>query len=182
MMMENSQKKQSKEWFANALEELLAEKSFPEITIKELSNKADLDRRTFYRHFDTKEDVVKYRIDCLSKEYLSRLSRYDTLTLYDSLYELFSLCNENLIFLQRLNNNNLLFLLLIEFNRILPQLHSKIETKFSTEFSSTDEDVNFVLFFNAGGAWNVLYQWINEGKQLPCQKVARKITELISKN
>lgn len=44
-------------------------KSIHEITIKELADFAQLDRRTFYRHFKSKEDIIIYGIQKGAKDY-----------------------------------------------------------------------------------------------------------------
>lgn len=49
---------QSKSWLTHSLLELMKEKSFSDITITEIAEKAQLDRRTFYRHFQSKKDIL----------------------------------------------------------------------------------------------------------------------------
>lgn len=41
---------------------LLEEKSFSEITIKEITKKAGVNRSTYYRNFDSKEDIIIFFI------------------------------------------------------------------------------------------------------------------------
>jgi len=55
---------QSREWLTNALLVLMEEKEFKNISITEIATKADLSRRTFYRIFETKEDMYTTRINC----------------------------------------------------------------------------------------------------------------------
>ncbi|MBZ9693497.1 TetR/AcrR family transcriptional regulator [Clostridium sp. M14] len=49
---------QSKKWLIEALFDLMEEKPYSTITVKEISDKAQLSRRTFYRNFKVKEDLL----------------------------------------------------------------------------------------------------------------------------
>lgn len=53
----------------NSMFELLKEKNFEDISITELCNKAELARKTFYRNFKSKEDVIKKSIDMMFREF-----------------------------------------------------------------------------------------------------------------
>lgn len=49
---------QSQQWIYESLIKLMQEKSFNSISIGEITKLADLDRTTFYRNFDSKEDIL----------------------------------------------------------------------------------------------------------------------------
>ena len=53
--------KAEKERIADALLELCAEKPFPDISISEITDRADVGRATYYRHFSSKEDVIAFK-------------------------------------------------------------------------------------------------------------------------
>lgn len=50
-----------KERIADALLELCSEKPFPDISISEITDRADVGRATYYRHFSSKEDVIVFK-------------------------------------------------------------------------------------------------------------------------
>ena len=52
--------KQTKDWIADSLLELLNHKSYHDITIGQVAANAHIGRRTFYRYFKTKDDIVTY--------------------------------------------------------------------------------------------------------------------------
>ena len=61
-LKENPVAVQSKQMLLNALLELMEKKAYSSISIKELAECAGLDRKTFYRNFDSKEEVLYLRL------------------------------------------------------------------------------------------------------------------------
>lgn len=60
---------QTKQWLIDAFLELLKQYSYNDITIERITTKAGLGRRTFYRHFQTKDELVEYITTLLMHEY-----------------------------------------------------------------------------------------------------------------
>ena len=54
----DAQARRSREWLLEALISLMGEKDYGQITISELAKRADLDRRTFYRHYGSKDQII----------------------------------------------------------------------------------------------------------------------------
>ncbi|MBU3875051.1 TetR/AcrR family transcriptional regulator [Faecalicatena sp. AGMB00832] len=55
---------------ANALISLMKYKEFKKITVTEICQMAGVNRKTFYRNFETKEDILKYHLNELFIEYI----------------------------------------------------------------------------------------------------------------
>lgn len=58
MNIEINEKNRTKKWIMVALLTLLPKRNYHDITIAQIVDKAGLGRRTFYRYFKTKDDVV----------------------------------------------------------------------------------------------------------------------------
>ena len=70
MNMNNEQKKSYvKRQITVALLDLLKEKSITDISISELTHKAQIGRVSFYRNYQTKEDILREESDRLIKEW-----------------------------------------------------------------------------------------------------------------
>lgn len=67
MTHQEKQKEQSKEWIADDA-----------ITVSEISKKADLSRRTFYRAFDCKQDIITYMFERIFPDYISTVNELAT--------------------------------------------------------------------------------------------------------
>lgn len=59
-----------KSYIAQSLLILMEKKDFQNITIGEIVKKAGVNRSTYYRHFNKKEDIIIYFLDNLSKTFL----------------------------------------------------------------------------------------------------------------
>lgn len=60
---------QSQHMITDALFSLMKRKSFQQITVTEICREAAIGRKTFYRNFDWKEDVVDFQLDLLCERY-----------------------------------------------------------------------------------------------------------------
>lgn len=54
---------------ADALFSLMKRKPFQQITVTEICREAAIGRKTFYRNFDWKEDVIDFQLDLLCEQY-----------------------------------------------------------------------------------------------------------------
>ena len=150
---------QSKRWLEASLLKLMKEKPFSKITIQEIAEQAQLERRTFYRNFSSKEEILSFHIRRLSDELVVSLLEEAALTIPIVLRVFFEMAEKNKSFLLCLKENNLLMFLLTSFNDLLPSIHSLIEPKFSGRFEN--ENIEYIFAFNTGGFWNILVKWIN---------------------
>lgn len=61
-----------KSYIVEALLILMSEKDFQSITVGEIVTKAGVNRSTYYRHFNGKEDVIFYFLDSIMCEYIEK--------------------------------------------------------------------------------------------------------------
>ncbi|WP_069999156.1 TetR/AcrR family transcriptional regulator [Cellulosilyticum sp. I15G10I2] len=154
---ENPASTRSKMYLTAALLELMDEKSYESISIKELTDRAKLSRRTFYTNFETKEDILKYHIDTLVREYIEILQTYECLTPRDIAKEYFSFwfSHRNLLYLLKKNNIPVLIKAFSEFLRDMDSLLIIKDRRF------TDSELQYYdAVFVAGGLWNLLNVWV----------------------
>ena len=151
--------KQSQQWLVTALLDLMNDKNYTSISIKEISKKADLDRSTFYRNFNSKEELLNYHLDSLMQEYIDELQQLKDFDMKNVCKVFFKFCNKNVNFIISLRKNGLSNLLLEAFNVRLPIIHKLFRNKFPYKVSEVN--LEFVLAFNAGGMWNLLMKLID---------------------
>ncbi len=66
----------SQQWLAEMLLELMEEKPYIDISIKDICTRADLSRQTFYNYFDSKEELFRY---LLRSSYEDKINSFDTI-------------------------------------------------------------------------------------------------------
>lgn len=151
---------QSQKWLVAALLDLMKEKPYGKISIKEIAEKADLDRSTFYRNFKSKEDVLNLYLNELAEMYVNRLVKAGEIDMRKVSKIFLELMYEHIDFISALKKNELSGFLLDAFNKYLPHIHKLTQDKFPHTIS--EEHLEFALAFNAGGMWNILMKWIDE--------------------
>lgn len=162
---------QSKEWIVNSFFDLLYVKPLNSITISEITQNAELDRRTFYRHFKTKEDIINCYIHEAAKSYEEVMRENQSIDNKSIAQTFFEVCFKHKKILTILYKQNLLHLLLSELNIIF--------TKYQQEFASQEElqmkNREYFLAYNIGGFWNLLIKWLTDD----CQKSPEQLAEIV---
>lgn len=168
---ENPIAAQSKQWILSALLDLMKEKDFSMISITELAKRADLDRKTFYRNFHSKEDVISLKLYELCRQYIKKLQTLSSISAYELSKAYFEICASNKDFLSLLNQHNLLPLALLKFNEYLPTLNELFLSNPTYRNKSKYE-----LAYQAGGFWNITIRWLNDG----CIETADEMATIMS--
>ena len=151
---------QTRQWLEEALFDLLAtKKSLQNISIAELSEHAQIARRTFYRYYHSKEEVLTNYLDRLILDYISKLQT-EKLTNFEDLVNLFfqywSQYTEPLKILQ---DANLLVL-------ILQRSYDKLSAAYTTVMApwhvtnSNQRQITYDSRFIGGGLYNIFDEWL----------------------
>ena len=78
----------SREWLVDALLSLMEEQNYSKITVKDICNRADLSRQTFYNFFECKDDIIRFCIHQCYVEMMNGLAEKKTVRLADITREL----------------------------------------------------------------------------------------------
>lgn len=168
----------SREWFLEALLKLMERKQYSEITVKELAEKAGLDRKTFYRNFAAKEDILRLYLDKACQDYIGHLRQEPELTTYSVARAYFRTCEAHADFLRLLDRNGLLPLALTAFDRYLPLLHAMFEDGQSAQNPTYYSE--YALSYLTGGFWNMSVKWLRGGADKSPEEMAQIVDTLMS--
>lgn len=158
------QSAQRQRYISDVLFKMLRKKKLDDISICFLCEKAQIPRRTFYRYFDTLNDVVQYRFDIWKDDY----SRFRTQHGFSSdaspvqkIEQFLMFWEDQSDFLEAIYYNNFLSGLaaqIIAANLNIPNLNRLI--------NNTDDalDPEEILYFVIGGLMSVLI-WNRDSKQ-----------------
>lgn len=107
----------SQHMIADALLSLMKRKQFQQITVTEICEKAAIGRKTFYRNFELKEDVIDFMLDKLCAEFEQEITGKAP---EEQLYIYFSFSQRHIDFFKTMYINGLLPLLQDKFSKFLP--------------------------------------------------------------
>ncbi|MDR0314728.1 MAG: TetR/AcrR family transcriptional regulator, partial [Oscillospiraceae bacterium] len=148
---ENPISLRSKHWLSDALVELMREKPYEKIAIKEVAEKADLTRQTFYHNFDSKEELLIYKSDLYFEEFFRNIFNSSVSNINDFLVYFFRYWQENADFIRLLLKNNKEHILIRrspEYISVLKLLDLKDKLK--------DRDIEYIYTFCAGAVIHTL--------------------------
>lgn len=150
-----------------ALLDLLAEKQGSQISIKELAERADINRKTFYSHYDSIDDVfdqmgdeIIEKLEELQSKHKLTDSTFDIQSLFKSLNESIS---EDLDLFEKLVKSN-------SYNYLWLKVKAILKESIIKEFSA-QKDVNLDVYklhieFIASGLMSMYAEWINSDKKI----------------
>ena len=93
---------QSQRWILQALLDTMEEKNYDKITVSEICRTAELDRRTFYRNFNSKQEVLEQYIEQLCREYMAAFCKLDKPDKESATLLFFQFWKEHLQFIRNL--------------------------------------------------------------------------------
>ncbi|MCL2721631.1 MAG: TetR/AcrR family transcriptional regulator [Treponema sp.] len=172
----NSSALLSKEFIIESFLDMLAVKPISSISISEIAENAKIDRRTFYRHFKTKNDVIKYYINKVSKQFEEKMLNYNVKDIYSntkSIFEVLFIMKETLLILHK---QGLLDLFLSEFKIIYEKYYYKYV---SPELLKLD-NIDYFMAHEIGGEAEVVKMWITKGCTYSPDKMGKMFKDYIS--
>lgn len=141
---------------------LLQDKSIDEISVKEIVEKAGVNRSTYYRHFGTKQEVVRHFYQLRLDEYLSTVSANISARAYfTGMFESFLRYKKELILLDQ---RELSFLLLEELNARIAQVHGNSKAAVRS----------LACNYHIGGVFNSFRYWLFEDMATPPDRLAHQ--------
>lgn len=150
-----------KDLISNALIALLYTKEIDSVTITELCDKAQVSRRTFYRHFKDKNQVVDYYVTKIMKSLALELKTHFKQDKRSHVMAFFTFLEPYTQLFFILNNNRLGDIVFTSYIKC-------VTTLTFPEASSQNSQYNGA--FMLGGLWSLLTFWImNDCKKAPAE-------------
>ena len=151
---------------------------YEEITVKRIILDTDLVRKTFYRNFKSKDDVLDSIIDKAIDEYTDALVS----TTDDPLTVIFDFCKLNKELFSLLQKNSMLYLLLLKLNEKIPQI-SRTTDPDKNPFVKlmSDLEPDYLIALNIGAIWNIISLWLERGMKEDPSEIRHLIEEYLKR-
>lgn len=172
------QREQSARMIETALFELMKEKDFARITVSEIVERADVARRTFYRLYRSKEEVIHC---CFARLCLDYRNTYPALTKYDlariagDYFEFWYQHRELLLLMNQCGLDEMLY---YEISRVSEEI---VKNRIGSREIRSGQEAGFFASYSTGGFILLLRHWIMEGMEEKPDQYAQKVSSAILK-
>lgn len=166
----------------DALMNILKEKNVSQITIKELAESANINRKTFYMHYSSIDDIFDKIENETIEKFLLILDKCDFFhnqfnesAFFTSLNDVI---NDDFDFYQKLIRANSYNFLLIKVKKILKDT---IIERFYKELDNDKEVLNLYAEFTASGIMSMYLEWFNMSSNLSLEDLGKTASNIAFK-
>lgn len=157
------------EYITDALLYLMKKKDYKDISVTEICEKAGTTRMSFYRNFESKEDILKKRVTDITDTFLavSGISyKNESTEVYFT--KLFTHLKQQKAICLALYKADLIYIVKEQFDRVFLQIHK-------------DEYDDYKSYFLAGGIYNVFLLWLINGCKESPSEIAERMESILVK-
>ena len=176
--------KQTKDSIAESLVSLIENNNYDEITIQEVASGCNISRRTVYRHFRTKDEILSYSFrSCLIK-LADYISLQDTKDLHKLCLTYFKFWEENMDRLLMMNDAGVLFSFGSEFDSLVSVIADRMLSRASSVPLSPEEISMFRYKFayETAGFWQITEIWSQEQPRCSAEEMAEIMVKIVENN
>jgi len=171
--------RKTKKALRNELIELLNEKNIQNITVKELTDKADIHRSTFYANFKDVYDLYSHMEDTVIQEIKDLVSIDYTFKPTAFFHSLLSYVNENRQISRLFLSGNIGTAFFEQLTEMFKDACIECWCKEHNVTNISDEMSHYVQFCFSGGL-GVIGMWVAEGFQYPIEALAKILSDIDS--
>lgn len=147
-----SKKQLTKEYITESLFILMKSKNYTDITIQDITNKAGVNRSTYYRNFSSKEDIVKFFLNKIMDNYLEEYKEMKNYSMKTYLYTIFKHFYYYKDELLLMNKNGLTHIFLNVLNNYFNKIYNLAQTSLEMQYE---------LYYHIGGIYNDYMLWFS---------------------
>ncbi|WP_270336313.1 TetR/AcrR family transcriptional regulator [Streptococcus macedonicus] len=175
------QTKETKNRLFQALISLMENKSYEEIKIKDVLDLSGVSRRTFYRHFANKNELLNHYFKQIINRYLTERKYFtETDNFEGMLAESMNFWYQERETLHILIKHQHYDFFFHQFNEHAKEVYMNI-TLLWFAYSGKIDTQNYVVSFTIGGYYNTLRNWLMQENPEEPKKIAHGIQQMIIK-
>ncbi len=168
----------------NTLVELMKDKTFEEIKVSDICNKALINRSTFYSHYEDKYDLLVDFINSLKNEFISELNKNSSdLNVKEYYIELIK------IFLNHIEERKEMYTSIMINNRnsimmdiLLSVVNNDLLKKIKSDEIDSSIPNDIIAKFYLGGVINLGVEWLKDNSKYSKEDIINYLNLLIPDN
>ena len=166
---------------------LLEKKDFEFISVKEICDKAGVNRSTFYLHYENMDDLLKETIELINRKFNESFGKKIVNLNVSSREELFFIKDEYLIpYLNLIKKHKKVFKLIHEkpylFNNESEKnnLYNSLFNKILGMYGVNEEDREYIFSYYTQGILAIILKWVEKDCLDDIEKISKIIIEVIN--
>lgn len=171
----------TKKAIRNAFAELILEKNISDITVTDVANKADVNRKTFYNYYGCMEDLIKEIEDEFLRIFEEDLKTIDMVDDFPNPAFLFQrltiLIESDLQLYSALFKTDGAKDFMYKIENLLTE---KSKAFFLEKHPEDAENVNLICEYCIAGTCTAFRYWFNSDRQMSHEEVSQKVSSLTS--
>lgn len=184
-MKEKSQSKiarRTRKWITDALISLMDKKDFSAITITEIVERADVSRQSFYRHYETKEEIIDdFFNENIVKKFKVTFRAEPEDTIYKLLEFYFNFWYENIYVMELVISTNYPLQVFDEYDQLLRTHLAESLNILAMKMNTGDEEEKEIMkSFIIGGLYNTKIQWTKSNYEKTPAEMARIVERMFN--
>lgn len=163
----------------NALISLLSEKELSQITVKELSDKADINRKTFYSYYsgiddilDKIEDEIVEKLLAIIRDYDFRSSDFDAYSLFCSLNQIIN--DDFELYRSLIFSNNYDFL----FIKVKNTIKKTLLERYAPKINAQNNLLGLYAEYVASGIVSMYIEWFHSDNSVSLEELAKAASDI----
>lgn len=167
----------TREAIRKTFEKMICEMDYEQISVKELTERARINRKTFYLHYNTLDDLLREIQNEMAQNFIKRTQGLNHPHDMDKITREFFLCSEELGKVgERITcSGNYKYISRKITNDIMNQTW-KSETRSPSENPYIQ---NIIMTYVSQGTLEIYKQWVADGKKISLEDIIRIATQLI---
>lgn len=157
-MKTDKRSRRTRAWLLDTLLELLDSKDYSEITVTELTEKADIARQTFYRNYSNMDDILLSRMDEIVDAYLKKVQKnHEARKDPDWDFEvrqLIYLWQRNQTIFRAMQKAGLEYQAMEKLSILFTRFHMRAQN-----LKELDDKHQYLVYYLSGGVFMVLNKW-----------------------
>lgn len=149
---------------------------FSLITVTQIAQEAEIGRKTFYRYFKNKEEVLERSVELLFLEYAAFEKNYFASDYETLIYYHFAFWRKYSKQLKILYQNDLMFYVFRQYQKHVPQLNAA----YIRQEKLSPNVAKYANAFTTGIFWSILYTWVEHGARETPTELAKICSDFLS--
>lgn len=167
----------TKEAIHKTFEEMICEMDYEKITVKELCERARINKKTFYRYYDVLDDLLSELQNIMTREYLERIADYRIPEELDKINREFFLYSveKGLVYEKITCSGSYNYIRNKMVNNVMSSTWGK-----STWLQLLDTyKQNILLGFVQSASVEMYRRWVTDGKKIPLEEIIEISNQLL---